>query len=158
MCPNAVRQTRRPSAPRRPVEKTALNPPATPSGQFPNPPAGSQSFTRLAADISLPPITRSATPHLGSKITKARTAVWSVRGVYTVLWYLYYFITRGGSVSTPYFHLAERDQPFVVQQHVPLGKQFLIAVMVGLLIWLFTRFALGRPSRRYYGFDDVERA
>lgn len=84
-------------------------------------------------------------------------AVWSVRGVYTLGWYLYYFITRGGSVSTPFFHLAERDQPFVVQQHVPLGKQFLLAVMVGLLIWLFTRFAFGRPSRRYYGFDDVER-
>jgi hypothetical protein len=37
VCPNAARQTRQPSAPRRPVEKTALNPPASPLRPVPEP-------------------------------------------------------------------------------------------------------------------------
>lgn len=90
-------------------------------------------------------------------VASGALAIWSVRGVYTVLWYLYYFVTRGSSVSIPYFHLAERDQPLVVQQGVPIAKQLMIVVMAGLMIWLFRRFAFGRASRRYYGFDQVEK-
>jgi hypothetical protein len=83
--------------------------------------------------------------------------IWSARGVYTMLWYLHHYLTRGSSVSTPYFHLAERDQPLVVQRGVPVAKQVLMFVAVGLLVWLFTRFAFGRPSRSYYGFDRIEK-
>jgi hypothetical protein len=90
-------------------------------------------------------------------ISSGALAVWAGRGVYTLLWYVYYFFVRGDSVSTPYFHLAERQRQFVVQQQVSMGKQLLIAVMVGLLIWLFVRFTFGHPSRRYYGFYDVEK-
>jgi hypothetical protein len=80
-------------------------------------------------------------------------AIWCARGIYTMLWYLRHFVTSGSSVGTPYFHLAERNQPFVAQQHVPMSKLFGVAVIVSLFIWLFTRFAFGQPSRRYYAFD-----
>ena len=84
-------------------------------------------------------------------------AIWSARAVYTLLWYLRHFITRGSSISTPYFHLAERDQPLVVQQDVPVARQLLMVVALGLLIWLFTKFAFGRASRSYFGFDKMEK-
>ena len=84
-------------------------------------------------------------------------AIWSARGVYTMLWYLHHFITRSSSVSAPYFHIAERNQPMVVQQDVPVATQLLMPVAVGLLVWLFTRVAFGRASRSYYGFDQTEK-
>jgi len=90
-------------------------------------------------------------------VGSAALGIWSARSVYTVLWYLHHYITRGSSVSAPYFHLAERDQPLVVHQDVPVARQLLMVVAVGLLIWLFTRFAFGRPSRSYYGFDQREK-
>ena len=74
-------------------------------------------------------------------------AIWSARGAYSLVLYFHYFVTNGGSISTPYFNLAERDQPFVVQENIPLGQLLLMPMMFGLLIWLFTRFAFGRPSR-----------
>jgi hypothetical protein len=57
----------------------------------------------------------------------------------------------------PYFHLAQSDQPFVVQQQPPLLKQLLVPIMVGLFVWLFVRFAFGRPSLSYYRFDDIRK-
>jgi len=83
--------------------------------------------------------------------------IWACRGVYTMSVRAYHLLFSGGSFSTPYFHLAERDKPFVVQQHESLGRQFLMAVALGLFIWLFIRFTFGRPSRSYYGFCDAEK-
>src|SRR5262245_41878122 len=82
--------------------------------------------------------------------------IWVFRGVYTMSVRAYYLFI-GGSVSTPYFHLADRDKPFVVQQHESLARQFLMLVGLGLFIWLFIRFAFGRPSRSYYGFYDAQK-
>ena len=69
----------------------------------------------------------------------------------------YYLLFSGDSVSTPYFHIAERDKPFVVQQQESFGRQFFLVVALGLFIWLFIRFAFGRPSRSYYVFYDAEK-
>ena len=75
--------------------------------------------------------------------------IWACRGVYTMSVRAYHLFFSGDSLSTPYFHLAQRDKPFAVQQHESLGRQFLMAVVVGLFIWLFIRFAFGHPSRSY---------
>jgi hypothetical protein len=84
-------------------------------------------------------------------------AIWAGRGLYTVSLFVYDLLSGGSSLSSPYFHLAERDKPFVVQQHVPWDRQLLLTVTVGLLVWLFVRFTFGRPSRIYYGFQDAEK-
>ena len=71
-----MRPARRPSPPRRP------DPPANPCSTLPyptcgrlqKPPTGYQSLTRPATGISRPPIASYLPPHLGSKMTKARTA------------------------------------------------------------------------------------
>ena len=68
-----------------------------------------------------------------------------------------YLLFRGRSVFIPYFHLAERGKPFVVQQQESLGKQVWMVVSLGLLIWLFLRVTFGQPSRSYYGFYDADK-
>jgi hypothetical protein len=87
-------------------------------------------------------------------VASGALAILCASGVYTLFWNLHHLLTRGIEASRPYFHLAERDKPFVVQQHLPLSKQLLAVVLVGLFIWLSTRFMFGRQSRRYYGFDQ----
>ncbi|MDB6123588.1 MAG: hypothetical protein JWQ71_2581 [Pedosphaera sp.] len=89
-------------------------------------------------------------------VTSAFLAIWAFRGVYTSFLYAYYFIFTTSPLNTPYFHLAEQNQPFVVQQHVSGVKQIMVAVAAGLLIWLFLRFAIGRQSRSYYQFPVLE--
>src|ERR1039457_3349920 len=71
-----MRPARRASSPRHP------DPPANPRSTLPyptcgrlqKPPTGYQSLTRPATGISRPPIASYLPPHLGSKMTKARTA------------------------------------------------------------------------------------
>src|ERR1035441_2697092 len=71
-----MRSARRASPPRRPdppaIPRSTLQHPTC--GRLQKPPVGSQSFAHSFADLSLPPITSRATPHLGSKITIVRTA------------------------------------------------------------------------------------
>ena len=81
--------------------------------------------------------------------------IWVCRFVYTMCVRAYYLFS-GGSSITPYFHLAQRDKPFIVQQQESLGRQSLMIVFLTFFIWLFIRFAFGRPSRSYYGFYDAE--
>lgn len=73
-----------------------------------------------------------------------------VRSIYVCCWHLYY-IAAGMGVRLPYFNLARRDRPFVVEQHVSSTKQLMVFVVTALTILLFVRIAFGRPSRRYYG-------
>lgn len=80
--------------------------------------------------------------------------IWSIRAVYTLSWYAYRHLSGQGTPTTPYFHLAERDKPFMVPRHVSSGRELLIAILVGLMVWLFIRFTFGRPSRSYYGFPN----
>ena len=71
-----MRPATRASSPRHP------DPPANPRSTLPyptcgrlqKPPTGYQSLTRPATGISRPPIASYLPPHLGSKMTKARTA------------------------------------------------------------------------------------
>jgi hypothetical protein len=65
---------------------------------------------------------------------------------------VYYFLKGNAPLVVPYFHLAERDKPFVVQQHIPLATQLGMPVATGLLVFLFWRFAFGQQSRSYFGF------
>jgi hypothetical protein len=68
-----------------------------------------------------------------------------------------YSIYKKSPVVTPYFHLAQREKPLVVNQEVPVVKQILIPVATGFLILLFFRFTFGRQSLSYYGFDDINK-
>ena len=70
---------------------------------------------------------------------------------------VYYLLFNEGPITTPYFHLVERNQPLVVERPESLGRQILMAVSLGLFAWLFIRFTFGRPSRSYYGFCDAEK-
>src|ERR1017187_9033108 len=72
-----MRPARRADPPHRPDHsKKPRSPLQSPSpDRLPDPSAGAQSFTHSDTDISLPPIASSPTPQLGSKMTKARTAV-----------------------------------------------------------------------------------
>ncbi|MDR3460662.1 MAG: hypothetical protein P4N60_24800 [Verrucomicrobiae bacterium] len=87
-------------------------------------------------------------------LTAGTFALWLVRAIYILSLYVADFISGRTGITAPYFHLEERDQPFVVQQTVPLTKQVMMAVMLGLLVWLFYRFTFGRASRSYYGFCE----
>src|ERR1017187_10784646 len=72
-----MRPARRADPPHRPDHsKKPRSPLQSPSpDRLPDPSAGAQSFTHSDTDISLPPIASYPTPQLGSKMTKARTAV-----------------------------------------------------------------------------------
>src|ERR1017187_9684677 len=78
-----MRPATRASSPRHP------DPPANPRSTLPyptcgrlqKPPTGYQSLTRPATGISRPPIASYLPPHLGSKMTKARTAGITPRNV-----------------------------------------------------------------------------
>src|ERR1035441_7127351 len=72
-----MRPARRADPPHRPDHsKKPRSPLPSPSpDRLPDPSAGAQSFTHSDTDISLPPIASYPTPQLGSKMTKARTAV-----------------------------------------------------------------------------------
>src|ERR1035438_4990763 len=82
-----MRPATRASSPRHP------DPPANPRSTLPyptcgrlqKPPTGYQSLTRPATGISRPPIASYLPPHLGSKMTKARTATLSATGLLAVL-------------------------------------------------------------------------
>src|ERR1039458_7475763 len=71
-----MRPARRASPPRHP--DPPVNPRSTlpypTCGRLQKPPTGYQSLTRPATGISRPPIASYLPPHLGSKMTKARTA------------------------------------------------------------------------------------
>jgi hypothetical protein len=84
-------------------------------------------------------------------------AIWSARGFFSFLQYAHYFVVHGDLGWGPHFHLAERDQPFVESQKIPVSELPLMGLAIGLLIWLFVRFAFGIPSRRYYGFQDGQK-
>jgi hypothetical protein len=89
-------------------------------------------------------------------VTSALLAAYTFRAIYTSFLIARYFIFTGASYHIPYFHLAEGDKPFVVQQQISSSKQILMIVATGFLIWLFLRFAIGRPSRSYYQFKLPE--
>jgi hypothetical protein len=91
-------------------------------------------------------------------VTSALLACYSLRVIYSCLWYVCYFLTDKAPLSLPYFHLAERDQTFAVQQTIPAAKQILTFVAAGFVVWLCLRFTIGRPSRNYYQFTDAGNA
>lgn len=74
------------------------------------------------------------------------------RALYSSSLYVYWMLHKH-PVSQPYFHLAERDKPLVVNQEMPVVQQMLVPLATGLLIWLFVRFTFGRPSRNHFGFE-----
>src|SRR5258708_2709591 len=89
-------------------------------------------------------------------VTSASLATWAVRAIYTSSLYAYNLVCHGPPLGIPYFHLLERDKPFVVQQHMTLARQIMVLVVTGLTLWLFLRFTIGRQSRNYFGFYDPE--
>lgn len=92
-------------------------------------------------------------------VSAVSLGIWVARSLYTLSIYVYHFtVGGGGPVSKPYFHLAERDKTFVIQEDMPLSRQFMLVVIVGLWVWLFIRFTFGRPSRSYYGLPDREKS
>src|ERR1035441_1039719 len=135
-----MRSARRASPPRRPdppaIPRSTLQHPTC--GRLQKPPVGSQSFAHSFADLSLPPITSRATPHLGSKITIVRTAM-SQAGMIARVW-------RG---------------VYLVPPRLPLGGKWSPGEFLALDTLMATVGAkyqvCGPNAFNRYGFDEIGR-
>ena len=75
----------------------------------------------------------------------------ALRGVYTASLRVYYFLKNGALGISPYFHLAERDKPFLERQQEPVFYPIVMPLFAIFLVFLFYRFAFGVPSKAYFG-------
>jgi hypothetical protein len=91
-------------------------------------------------------------------ISSVALVVWLLRLFYTWLWYFERFLSGGGTISAPDIHMFEQGQPLVTHHDLHIGRQFLFeSIGIALFVWLLVRFISGKPSRRFFGFEDFEK-
>jgi hypothetical protein len=90
-------------------------------------------------------------------VASAVLAAWLLRGLYVCLWN-FHVLLSGRSASEAYYHAFQKSQPLVTRVHIfhPGLRVLVILCNMCLLTWLSVRFTFGRPSRKYFGFQDAE--